>query len=477
MCFYVYVSHFDFNFIFICFCFLHPSCIDIENLLMKMGTNVQTECKHLTDAINNMLNELDGMWEQTSPILNHLKNYGNVIWLSGVTTSLTTLIVSLILSGGLLLGVIHEERGAKIVFIIGATTISIFSIGLVVFTSIIMLIGGHGELFLCHPLYDAPNYSVITKLFDRPGIVYTNDTIVGIIDDMLRLPDDPSIEHSINVTLASAIEHCERNEGAFSTFHLNRFINITNILDYREFDALDDEIENIFISAQQFSTVTKPLEDILIYMFSNSNINFSSYRHELSHPTPEKDLSTFIEQMQRVSVQIQDSATSSRMSTLGNRARRLQSNILQPLEHLRNDILFELTALQLQKEPWTEMVNQSLIHLKTTQYFINQDATDICYNKSIQFKEKIRSHLIFNKKNTETILMERIALCRPLFDVFDANRHLFCRHIIDPLNGLWFSSLLCIIFWTFLTPISLGMATVYHRMYENRGLTRSNSHQ
>lgn len=152
-------------------------------------------------------------------------------------------------------------------------------------------------------------------------------------------------------------------------------------------------------------------------MFVNSEINFLAYRNDLSRSTPEKDLSTFIEQMQRVSVQvcrlitsnswnyqekvnkfnfitcahsfhiqIQESATSSRMSTLGNRARRLQANILLPLERLRNEIQFELTALQLQKEPWTDMVNQSLINLKTTQYFINQDSPEICNNKSLLFK-------------------------------------------------------------------------------------------
>lgn len=52
------------------------------------------------------------------------------------------------------------------------------------------------------------------------------------------------------------------------------------------------------------------------------------------------------------------------MSTLGNRARRLQANILQPLERLRSEIQFELTALQLQKEPWTDMVNNSTFFLK-----------------------------------------------------------------------------------------------------------------
>lgn len=39
-------------------------------------------------------------------------------------------------------------------------------------------------------------------------------------------------------------------------------------------------------------------------MFTNSDINFLAYRTELSRPTPEKDLSTFIDQMQRVSVQV-----------------------------------------------------------------------------------------------------------------------------------------------------------------------------
>lgn len=74
------------------------------------------------------------------------------------------------------------------------------------------------------------------------------------------------------------------------------------------------------------------------------------------------------------------------MSTLGNRARRLQANTLQPLERLRSDIQFELITLQLEKKHWTEMVNQSLIHLKSTQYFITQDSVDISYNKSTSFK-------------------------------------------------------------------------------------------
>lgn len=39
-------------------------------------------------------------------------------------------------------------------------------------------------------------------------------------------------------------------------------------------------------------------------MYTNSEINFQTYRNDLNRPSPEKDLSTFIDQMQRVSVQV-----------------------------------------------------------------------------------------------------------------------------------------------------------------------------
>lgn len=152
-------------------------------------------------------------------------------------------------------------------------------------------------------------------------------------------------------------------------------------------------------------------------------------------------------------------------------------SVLQPLERLRNEILFELTALELQKEPWIEMLNQSLSHLKTTQFFINSDSADICYNRSTLFKEKLKNHLIENQRNILNALNDRLAPCRPLFDIFDANRHLLCYHIVGSMNGVWLSSFLSIVLWTILTPISLRISSIYKRMDKSREMLQSNSHQ
>ncbi|XP_055313927.1 prominin-1-A isoform X2 [Sitodiplosis mosellana] len=448
----------------------------IEKVLLDIQDSIRSATQDLSNMMNGMVKKVNEQHENVRPLMEKLQNASDLLWIVSLATTLAVLCISLLLSISLLLGIIHAETSAKITFILSAVLIAIGSFGLAAFTILVLLAGSHGEVFLCRPLYDTPNYQVFSKLFDRPGWVYENETVNGIVNDFLSTPD-VNESRMLNISLANAIERCQQNDAVFAVFQFDRIVNISQIFDAQEHSRLEDEIEKIFVSASSFLTLTEDLQNILNYMFTNSDINFLAYRTDLSRPTPEKDLSTFIDQMQRVSVQIQESTTSSRMSTLGNRARRLQSNILQPLERLRSEIQFELTALQLQKEPWTDMVNQSLTHLKTTQFFINQDSAEICSNKTTAFKLRLKEHLMLNKRETLRQLMNNIAPCRPLFNIFDANRHLFCHHIIDPMNGLWFSGFVSLSLWAILTPIALGLATIYKKMEYSRGITRSSSHQ
>lgn len=122
---------------------------------------------------------------------------------------------------------------------------------------------------------------------------------------------------------------CERNEATFSVFQLNRLVNFSELLDLQSYPQLDDEIQEIFVSPKSsFATITEPLDAILAHMFTISEISLVSYRTELSGEETQKDLGAFIEQMQRISVHTEP-PTSSRMSSLGNRARRVLSNVLQ----------------------------------------------------------------------------------------------------------------------------------------------------
>lgn len=210
-----------------------------------MHETVLTSTNKLTQTVDALIDRVDVAWSHASPLFDQLRDTSHFIWGISLNTALATLVITLVLYGAYFLGITHEERAAKVMFVISAVLISIAGIGLAAFTTFIMLLGGHGEVFLCRPLYDAPNFLVFGKFFDKPGLVYANETTDGIIGDLLQLPDDDFIANFtvINATLASAINRCERNEATYEVFQLARLLNASLVADVYEYDDLENAIE------------------------------------------------------------------------------------------------------------------------------------------------------------------------------------------------------------------------------------------
>lgn len=76
------------------------------------------------------------------------------------------------------------------------------------------------------------------------------------------------------------------------------------------------------------------------------------------------------------------------MTTLGGRAKRLQTSLLQPLEHLRSEIVYHLTALELQIKPWAHQVNKSLNQIKLAQVYLDSETANICKNATETYQNR-----------------------------------------------------------------------------------------
>lgn len=215
---------------------------NIEKILLDIQDSIRSATADLSDMLNGMIKKVNNQHENVKPLMDKLQNVGDLLWIVSLLTTLAVLCISLLLSISLLLGIIHAEASAKITFILSAVLISIGSFGLAAFTILVLLAGSHGEVFLCRPLYDSPNYHVFSKLFDRPGWVYENETVNGIVNDFLSTPD---VEESrmLNITLANAIERCQQNDAVFSVFQFDRIVNISQIFDVQEHSRLEEEIE------------------------------------------------------------------------------------------------------------------------------------------------------------------------------------------------------------------------------------------
>lgn len=76
------------------------------------------------------------------------------------------------------------------------------------------------------------------------------------------------------------------------------------------------------------------------------------------------------------------------MTTLGSKARRLQVSVLQQLEQHRTELLYQLTAFDLQKTYWEATLNKSIENLKFARNFFHQQSQRIFEEKSQRFRKQ-----------------------------------------------------------------------------------------
>ncbi|XP_052862856.1 prominin-1 [Anopheles cruzii] len=438
----------------------------IEERVEQLTNDTQATVDVLTQTVGGLVEKVNRTANFSDSFFDRYREIGAILWLAGLATTIMTLLVSLILLSALSCGCCHADSKAGITLILGAICICIASLALSGFTMIEMLLGAHGQVFICHPLYNEPAYTVLQKLIDKPGLIYPTEPQYGIIGELLREASPPGSRPArpIQVSLSSALNDCEKGRGSFATFQLDALVNLSTVDQRRQRSGLDRVIDSVGAGEEPFLGFTVRIQAILEDMLSDSDLNLTGTRMELTQVSPDKDVLTFIDQLQRVSAQIQDVATTSRMTTLGSRAKRLQLSLLAPLEQLRGDIVYHLTALELQLSPWATQVNKSLTHLRNAQTFLDAEAAEVCYNRSDTYRRRLRGHLEAYYNHTARVLGDRCASCRPLFDIFDAMRMLFCHHIMDPMNGLWFSAFLCLFLWAVATPLSLMLSSTYRRL-------------
>ncbi|GAB0100947.1 Prominin [Sergentomyia squamirostris] len=425
--------------------------------------------------VRNLVDEIDHLWSRIVPGFDEIQIAGRLLWIFGLCCSLVALLVTLMIYSALSCSWCQAEDKASITLLGGTTLISLCSFSLSLFGVMIMLLGGHGEVFLCRPLRDSPNYVLLGNLFDKPGLLLSSQSQVGIIDDVLA-----RASHGKNITIttsvADIIEECGRNATTYATFQLENLLGVSQVFSLESYPSVTEAMAKIVANEGDFLTLTTSLGQILHVIMSESHVNLTRYRMQISQATPARDLTTFIDQMQRVSLQIRDVATSSRMTTLGSRTKRLEVSVMEFVEQLRTEILYHLTALELQKDPWEKQLNVSMSLLLRAQQVLTEESAVICLNHTEEYQRRILNYFNGARDNIVTALIETVAPCSPLHDIFKAIRLLLCSHLMDPLNGLWFAVFCCLVLWAIVTPLNLTLAQIFRRLQKVRKLRHTNSH-
>lgn len=403
---------------------------EILRQLTVMRNGLNETMNKLSAVVKTVLDRIGNVWGRVLPMLDHFNDAGYMSWLVGLVSCTSTLVVTLFLLIPVSCTCCNIESLAGICFIMAACVLSVFSIFLGMFSIFEVLVGSHGEVFVCRTLFESPEFTIVGKLFDNPGIIYSHPPVNGLFAEMLQ----SNGKSFSNTSLSKALGDCECDKSTYKTFQLENLLDLTNSLNYENYLDISQSISAIQAKNSPFMSFTKRIMLMLDGLTYGARGNLTSYRAELTEVSPEKEMISFIDQMQRVSLQIQDSSIASRMASIAMSARSIQSEILQPLEKLKNDIIFELMTLELHIDPWTERAMETEKSFSHAQRYLDDFSVEICANYSESFRNRLRSNLAIFRNETLANVHNQFG-CRPLFETFNGLRWLICSHIVEPING------------------------------------------
>lgn len=247
--------------------------------------------------------QVDHLWARIVPAFDEMQIGGRLLWIFGLCCSIVALLVTLMIYSSLTCSCCEAEEKAGIALLGGTTLMSICSLSLSFFCVMVMLLGGHGEVFICRPLADSPNYTVLQRLLDKPGLLLTTQSQIGVINSILTRASHAK-NATVTTSLGDVIENCGQNASTYATFQLETILEASQIANLDNYPTFTEAAERVVAREEDFFTLTASLGQILNIIISESHVNLTKYRMDLSQAIPERDLATFIDQMQRVSLQV-----------------------------------------------------------------------------------------------------------------------------------------------------------------------------
>ncbi|KAG8232181.1 hypothetical protein J437_LFUL012178 [Ladona fulva] len=384
-------------------------------------------------------------------------------WITGIGCSVAFMVVWLLILAGVSCGCCGAEEKASPTLLSGVIIGSLISIVLWTVAMAALVVGGHGQVFICRPLYEEPDFVALTRLLDSPGAVLRfkdNGGSGGFFSSLLYG------NSTLDVPLRRVLRECRGNMATYPAFQLQRVFDAEEETDHYEWKKFRNQVDRLDVNLTDVQILTPALQMKLNNLLDATMLNLTDYRVKLNGPVTLKDMSSFADQLEKVANQIQDLATASRLETLASRAKRLLASHIQVLETQKEDLVYQLTMLEVQLLPLQRQVNQSISHLKTIQYFINNQGSAIAQQKSRDYMDRIVGYMEQYREHVMSGVQRTVANCRPIWDIFHATRLLLCRHIMDPLNGFWFASVWCLVLLLAATPLLLKLADYYKHIHQ-----------
>lgn len=181
----------------------------------------------------------------------------------------------------------------------------------------------------------------------------------------------------------------------YTTFHLHNHLNVDKVTNYKTWKDFELILKNLSFSNNINLEILRPsLQINLQVLASLTTINLTSHREQVSGPITRRDLGSFADQLNSVARQLIDPISSRKIDNVAFLVRRVVNTDMNKLNEIRKRIIYKITLLEVLLQPLNKQTNQSLAHLKTIQFFIDNNGWKIAdkvnkfYEKNFKHKQK-----------------------------------------------------------------------------------------
>ncbi|XP_049872874.1 prominin-1-A [Pectinophora gossypiella] len=433
---------------------------DIIRDIESRRQHVHASSRILADIVRHLTASLHSAVRQMETALERAQKYEFWRWAIMLACIVTFVFVMTLILFAMLCGCGNVKDHAKRTLQVSSVWLCFASLILWSMISAIFLITGHAEVYVCHALWDYPQYNTLSALLDKPSPLLPNNE--GVFDALFRDLENVTID----VSVKDVLRDCEKDQPAYLVFQLDKILDVNKETSYFEWEDLQTDLGRLASSLDVgfLKTVSTYFNKLLNQMLVVSDVDLAKYRMGYNGPIVGKDLPSLADQLENIAAQVSDLTTAGRLETLTTRTKRLYITNIKPLEQIRADIVFKLTELELQLMPFRRKLNISLSHIHTAQFYIDNQGDVIAHKKVSMYVTRLISHAAAWRTHVLVSTGKDAAKCRPLFAVYSALRTLLCTRYVASLHGWWVCGLLLGLIWcTTLTPLCVKMWRVYGR--------------
>ncbi|XP_075222396.1 prominin isoform X2 [Lycorma delicatula] len=425
---------------------------DVRRQLVQQRSRIDEDVKTLEIFFRGLKGKVIRSQNSLEQVYTNVPDLEYYRWIIGIGAAGSILLILFLLQSGITCGCCDSERIASVILLVSVVLICLVSTVLWILALIVLLVGGHGQAFVCRPLYQEPDFTALSQLLDQPGLFSSSHNFLSA----LTYNND-----TMDVPVNKILSDCHINRAAYPAFQLKGLFNVDTISESRQWDSVENKLVEIKVKLNHMQLLSPNLYNQLDNLLQGLSVNITAHRTQLSEPLMRSDMNTFAGQLDSIGNQLQDLSTASRLETLTTRTRRLLATHIVPLEEKMKNLMFQLSALEVQLGPLRRQVEQSISHLKTIQFFIDNQGNNIADKKTEEYKNRLMSYIDQYRTHLTQTVNNDIARCQPIWNLFHATRLMICKHVMDPLNGFWFSIVWCLVVLLLATPVCLKLVDYY----------------